>query len=111
MCVEGHHCLPSIRAKVLDVVGFVEDHIMPLPPLERVDILQNQLVACYAHVERVLLHPAFPFLLSFILIAVVGQNFEAWTELLEFHLPIENDTCRHNDQVRTPDFMLDSEMC
>ena len=111
MRVEGHHRLPSIRAEVFDVMGFVQDHVVPLTSFEGVDISQDQLIARDAYVECILLQPTYAFLLPFILIAIVSQYFEARTKLLELHLPIEDDARGYHNQVRTPNLMLNSQMC
>ena len=43
--------------------------------------------------------------------AEVGENLEGWTPLLELHLPVEHDTCGHDDQVRSPHALLTRQMC
>ena len=40
--------------------------------------------------------------LAFLLVAVVGEDLEGRTPLLQLHLPVEHDTGGHNDKVGTP---------
>jgi hypothetical protein len=58
----------------------------------------------------ILLIPAFPFQLTLFGVAVVGQNFETWSPLFEFHFPIENDAGGNNDEMRTPYVHLAGKM-
>ena len=39
LCVEVKECLPSLRLEVLNVMGFVKDHIIPPLPPECVRVL------------------------------------------------------------------------
>jgi len=42
--------------------------------------------------------------------SIIAQNFQSRTESFQFHLPINNAACRDNDQVRSPDTFITSEV-
>jgi hypothetical protein len=75
--VKGEKGLPSLTSKVLDVMGLIEDHVMPLLSSEDVLIRQDDLVGGDANVELVGCVPAFPLVFPFLLTAIVGHDFEA----------------------------------
>jgi hypothetical protein len=45
------------------------------------------------------------------LVAVVGQHFHTWKELLEFHFPVEDHRGRYHNEMRSPDTLVTREMC
>lgn len=70
--VESQKGLPSLALEILDVLGLVQDHIIPLFPSEGKVILDNKLVRCDADVERVFLTPPVSLNFSFFLRTEVG---------------------------------------
>lgn len=41
-----------IPGAALQCLGLIQDHVLPLDPLEVLDVLHHQLVACDHHMER-----------------------------------------------------------
>jgi len=41
---------------------------------------------------------------------VIGEDFERWAPLLQFHLPVQHHARRHDDQMRAPDALLTCEV-
>lgn len=73
-------------------------------------IRKNDLIARYAHLPRVLGLPADSLLLSLLLVAVVGEDFETGEELFELHLPVENHGCWDDNEMLAPDALVASEV-
>ena len=65
-------------------------------------ILDDKFIGSDADVERIILAPAMTFDLSLLLRAEIGENLEGWAPLFEFHLPINDDSGRHYNQMRAP---------
>ncbi len=91
-------------------MGLVEDHVVPTSPPEHLLVLEHHLVRGDADIPDVVVGPALSLALAFLLVAVVREDLEAGAPLLEFHLPVEHDAGRDDDQMRSPDFMLASKM-
>ena len=104
--VEPQECLPSLGLEVLDILGLIKDHVVPLFPPECKVILDHKLVRSNADVKRVLFAPTMSLDLSLLLGTEVGENLETWAPLFEFHFPVHDDGCRHHDQVRAPDTLV-----
>lgn len=102
LCLETKESLPSLTAEVLDIVGLVQDHIYPALPSKDVLIGKHDLVRCDAHLPSMLGMPTNPLLLPLLLVAVVGEDLKTGKELLELHLPIEDDRSRNDNEVLTP---------
>ena len=94
--------------EVLDVLGLIEHHVVPLLAAERKMILDHELVRRDAHMERVFLTPSLALRLSFFLRSEVGKNLKRRAPALELHLPVDNDGSGHDDQVWTPDTAIAS---
>src|SRR5512140_2614161 len=110
MRVEPEQSLPSLGLEVLDVVGLVEDHVMPPPSPEYLLVLEDHLIGGDADIPHVVVRPALPFSLALLLVAVVSKDLEARAPFLELHLPVQHDAGRDDHQMRTPDFMVACEM-
>jgi hypothetical protein len=108
--VEAEQGLPTLRAEILDVVSFVEDEVVPRFASEDVLIGEDELVRSDADVEGVLGVPSLSLLLSLLLSSVVHHELEPRQELAELHLPIEHNTRRNDDEVRTPLSFVTREM-
>ena len=89
---------------------FVEDHVVPLPPLERPRVLHGELVRRYDDVLYVRLGPARAELLPLLGVSVVAEHLEAGAEPLELDLPVHEAGSRHDDQVRAPDALVGGEV-
>lgn len=68
----------------------IENHVVPGLASEDMLISQDDLIRGDADMEAVGRIPAFSFLLSLSLVAVVGKDLEAGQELLELHFPVEH---------------------
>ena len=49
--VEAQQCLPSLTFEVLDILSFIQDHVVPFLPPEGEVVLDDQLVRSDADVE------------------------------------------------------------
>ena len=103
--------LPPLGAEILDIMRFVEDHVVPSASLEYLLVLQDQLIRGDEYVPTRVVHPAFSFLSPFLLVPVVGHDLETRTPLFKLHLPVEDDTCRDDDQMRAPDLIFQRQVC
>lgn len=72
--VEPEQGLPPLAFEVLNVLGFIQDHIVPLLPSEGEVVLNDQLIGGDAHMERVVLAPAMSLDLSLFLGSEIGQD-------------------------------------
>lgn len=102
LCVKAQERLPPLTLEVLNVLSFIQDHVVPLLPSECKVILNDKFVGGDAHVERVLSTPSMTLKLAFFLRSEVGENFEGRAPLLKFHFPIDDDCSWYHDQMRTP---------
>src|SRR5208282_3802867 len=109
ICVEIEQSLPSLRSKIFDVMSLIENHVFPTFSTEYLLVVDDKLVRSNADMPCILFIPTFPFLLPLFCIAVISENFETWSPLLEFHLPIENDASRNNNEMWSPNMLLTSE--
>jgi len=109
--VEIEQSLPSLRSEVLDVVGFIKDHIFPPFTLEDLLIVDDKLIRGDTYMPSILFIPTFSFLFTLFRIAVVGENFEAGSPFLELHFPVEDDTRGYDNEMWTPNMFLTCKMC
>lgn len=65
-------------------------------------ITARQRIGSDADVEMVLVVPTLPKFLATFRVSVVAKDLKTWQELLELHLPVQEDTGGHDDQVRPP---------
>ena len=72
--VEPKQGLPPLAFEVLNVLGLIQDHIVPLLPSEGKVILNDKLVRGDAHMERVFLAPTVSLDLSLFLRSEIGQD-------------------------------------
>lgn len=100
-----------MRLEVFDVLCLVEDHVVPLLPLENGMVSHCNFVAGDAHVETVQFGPALPLLLPLLWRSEVSHNFEGWTPTFELYFPVHQDRGGHDDEVRTPDALFYGQMC
>ena len=84
---------------------------MPISSLERDLIGKDDLIRCDAHMPVVSAEPTLALLGTLLSAAVVREDFEARRPFLELHLPVEHDTGGHDDEMRSPDSLLTSQMC
>ena len=89
---------------------FIKDHVIPRLSFEDVLVSTGQGVRGYTDVERILVVPTSPKLLSPLRSSMVAEKLEARKELLELHLPIEQNTCRDNDEMRSPNAAVASQV-
>lgn len=82
--------------------NLVENEVFPLFASEGDMILYDKLVTGDAKVKCIRLRPADTFKFALLLRAVVGEDLEPRTPLLQLHLPVEHDTGGHHNQVRPP---------
>lgn len=71
---------------------------------------QDDLVRCDAHLPSVLRVPPLSFVLSFLLISVVGENLQTGQEFLELHFPVEDDRCGDDDKMLPPYTLIACQM-
>ena len=109
--VESKQGLPPLALEVLNILGLIEDHVIPLLPSECEVILNHQLIRRDAHVKRVLFAPPMPLDLPLLLRAEVCEYLQCRAPLLELHLPIDNNGSGHDNQVRAPDALIAGEGC
>jgi hypothetical protein len=106
LSVKAKESLPPLTLEVLDVLGLIKDHIIPLLTSEGEVILNHKLVRGYADMEAILFGPAMALDLSLFLASKVGKNFKGRTPLLELHLPVNDDSRWDDNQVGTPDSLV-----
>jgi hypothetical protein len=58
-------------------MGFIQDEILPLTPFEDKFISEDDLIRSDEHLESMWSEPALSEFFPLLLVAVVGQNFEA----------------------------------
>lgn len=109
LCIKSKKSLPPLTFKVLDILGLIQDHIVPLLPSKGKVILNYKLVRGDADVERIFLAPPMPLNLPLFLRAKVGQNLQCRAPLFEFHLPVDNDCCGYNNKMRSPNALIAGE--
>lgn len=107
---ESKERLPSLTPEILNVMRLIQDHVHPALPPKYVLIRKNDLIARDAHLPRVLGLPADSLLLSLLLVAVVGEDFETGEELLELHLPVEDYGRWDDDEMLAPNALVASEV-
>lgn len=83
---------------------------MPVSPFKGDLVLKYELIRCDTNVPQVIVEPTFPFLGALFPAPVVGENFETWCPFLELHLPVEHDTGRDNNEMRSPDALFTRKM-
>lgn len=71
----------------------------------------RQRIRRHADVEVVFIVPSLAQLLAAFGVPVIAEYFEAREELFELHLPIEEHTRRHNDEVWAPYTPVTGKMC
>lgn len=94
--------LPPLALKILNILRFVQDQIVPLLPLEGEGILNRQLVRSNDDVVPIRFRPATSKFFAPFGGAVVTKYLHCRTEALEFSFPVENYRCRNDDKVRSP---------
>ena len=108
--IKAQQRLPALRAKVFDVMCFVEDEVYPWLAPKNVLICQHKLVRRDAHVKAVGCVPTYTLRFALFLRTVVRKDFETRQELFELHLPVEHHTRGCHDQVGTPVATIACEM-
>ncbi len=83
-------------------MSLVEDKIVPRFAFEDMGITTCKGVRGDTDVECMAIVPAHSKLLASFRVPVVAENPKARQELLELHLPVENDASRNNNQMRPP---------
>lgn len=72
--VESEEGLPALTLEILDVLGLVQNHVIPLFASEDKVVLNHQLVRRDAHMERVIFAPALALELTFLLCPEVSED-------------------------------------
>lgn len=88
----------------------VQDHVNPTLPPKYVLVGKDDLIRCDADLPGVLGVPPNTLIFPFLLVAIVCQDLHAWKELLELHLPVQDDRRRDDNQVLSPDAFVACEM-
>ena len=88
------------------ITHLVQNEVLPFFAPERLMVLDDKFVRRNAHMEGIGLGPALSLELPLLLRAIVGEDLECGTPLLELHLPVEHDTGGHHNEVRSPDATL-----
>lgn len=84
-------------------MSLVEDHVVPRLALEDVGIAASEGVRSDTDVEVRLVGPPLTKFLSTFSGTVICEDFEARKKLLELHFPVQENTGRHDDEMRAPD--------
>lgn len=94
--LETHEDAPALRSDILDGLRLIEDHILPVQPMEGLFVGNCQLITGDDDVEgrvgrprKLLLSEELADCLSLLESSPVGQSFQRWTELFNFLLPVE----------------------
>lgn len=113
----------------LDVVRFIQNHVIPPLPSECIGVLHHQLIRRDANMKTVQLRPAHSKILSRLAGAIVRQNFkhrtpetiplvkrskrnnESRSPFLEFGFPVDNTASGDDDEVRSPETSVHSQVC
>ena len=107
--VESEKGLPALGLEVFDVLGFIEDHVVPFLAAEGEVILDDELVGSDADVEAVVFAPTLALHFTLLLRAKVSQDLQRGAPALELHLPVDDDSCWDDDQMRAPDASIACE--
>lgn len=70
----------------------VKNHVVPGFALEDMRVATGERIGSNTDIEMVLVIPTLSQLFTALGRAMIAEDFEAWKELLKFHLPIEQDT-------------------
>jgi len=103
---------PSNARRILDVLRFIQDHVLPLDALEVLLVLSYELITGDEHVEGgvlviadFFLAPELPQCRSILYVSPVRECFEFWDEASELLLPVVKCGSGCNDKEWTPDIM------
>jgi len=107
--VESQQSLPSLAFEILDVLGLVENHVIPFLAPECKMVLDDELIRSDAYMERVLLAPAMTLEFAFLLRSEVRENLESGTPSFKLHFPVDDNRSRYDNQVRAPNTLVTSE--
>jgi hypothetical protein len=94
--------LPSLRFEILDILGFIEDDVVPPLAFENRVILYDQFIGSDTDVKSIRFVPTVALGFTFFLIAIVRQNFEPRTPLLKFYFPVDDDRSGDYNKMRPP---------
>jgi len=83
---------------------------IPTLPLESKGVLNGKLVGGDYNVVPIRFGPPLSEFLSAFRGTVVTKHFHCWTKSLQLGLPIQNNRCRNNDKMRTPDSLISSQV-
>ena len=110
--------LPSNTRGVLDVLRFVQDHVLPLDTLEVLLVLCYELVTGDEHMEGSVLVVADFFLApklsqsrSVLHVTPVWQRLEFWDESSKLLLPVVKRRSGCNDKEWAPNIMGFCQVC
>jgi hypothetical protein len=104
--VEPKQGLPSLTLKIFDILGFIENHVVPLLSPEGEVILDHKLIRGNTHMERVFFAPPVSLDLPLFLRAKIGENLKGRAPFLKLHLPVDDNRGWHDDQVRAPHALI-----
>lgn len=100
--VEVQERLPLLGHVVLDVVGFVENHVVPLLALEHVVIREDDLIGGDTHMEAIQFGPSYAQLLALLGRTEIREDLECGAEALELALPVNDAGSGNDDEMRAP---------
>lgn len=83
-------------------MSFVKYHILKPIPLKYFVVLQDQFLTSDDYMHRVGFGPAQALGLALLDAALVVDDLEGRTPLLDLHFPLVHDCGGHHDQMRTP---------
>lgn len=101
--VEPEQGLPPLALEVLDILGLIKHHVVPLLASEHKVVLDDQLVRRDANMERVVFAPALPLLFALFLASKIGEHLQRRAPSLELHFPVDHNGRGHDDQMGAPD--------
>ena len=88
----------------------IQDHVVPRLSLEDMRIAASKCVRRDADIEMEFIVPALAQLLPSLGSTVISKDLESREKLLKFHLPVHENTGRHDNQMRTPDALIACKM-
>ena len=88
----------------------IEDHIVPLLAFEKILVAACKSVRRNTNVEVMFVVPSLTEFLSPLDVSMISENLESGKKFFELHFPVQQDTCRNDDQMRSPDATITSKM-
>ena len=91
--VERQESFPTEGIRILDCLGFVQNHVLPLDTFQLHLILQNNIIRSHNYIvcavfKQLLWVNARPDILSLDFVTPVGKDPKLWVESLDFSVPV-----------------------